>query len=218
MCLGGKNPNRNRRLPSSLTAPRGVIRCGSCSWGNSYKHPLRQRRWPGPTPGSCSCRLAQSAGKTAVTDQNTPGGYTLTQHSQDSTSLAKIALGTFHYVVLQEQSQIPTIEYWRYNAMYPTARFLDSLIHSAGESTAFYMTWGRKYGGTQSLGWLFQPAVCRLLRDAGFAALVLLDDCAGAVGDSGPGRIGLATGPVAGLAGRPLAERQQPSLRSRVLT
>jgi hypothetical protein len=96
--------------------------------------------------------LALSAGKPVVTDENLVGGYTLTQHSQDSTSLAKIALGAFHYVVLQEQSQIPTIEYWRYNAMYPTARFLDSLIRSADESTAFYMTWGRKYGGVQVWG------------------------------------------------------------------
>jgi hypothetical protein len=112
--------------------------------GNSYTY---VNDLPGLFAG-----LAQSAGRTAVTDENTPGGYTLTQHSQDSTSLAKIRLGTFHYVVLQEQSQIPTIQYWRYNAMYPAARFLDSLIRSAGESTAFYMTWGRKYGGIQVWG------------------------------------------------------------------
>jgi len=112
--------------------------------GNSYTY---VNDLPGLFAG-----LAQSAGKTVVTDENTPGGYTLTQHSQDSTSLAKIRLGTFHYVVLQEQSQIPTIQYLRHNAMYPAARFLDSLIHTAGESTAFYMTWGRKYGGIQVWG------------------------------------------------------------------
>ena len=117
--------------------------------GNSYTY---VNDLPGLLAG-----LAQSAGKTATTDQNTPGGYTLTQHSQDSTSLAKIALGTFNYVVLQEQSQIPTIEYWRYNAMYSSARFFDSLIYGAGESTAFYMTWGRKYGGTQSWGGYSSP-------------------------------------------------------------
>jgi hypothetical protein len=101
--------------------------------------------------------LAQSAGKTALTDQNTPGGYTLAQHRADSVSLAKIALGTFDYVVLQEQSQTPVIEYWRYNEMYPACRSLDSLIRAAGASAAFFMTWGRKYGGTQTRGGYSSP-------------------------------------------------------------
>lgn len=101
--------------------------------------------------------LAESGGRTALTDQNTPGGYTLAQHRADSVSLSKIGLGTFDYVVLQEQSQTPVIEYWRYNEMYPTCRSLDSLIHAAGESTAFYMTWGRKYGGAQTRGGYSSP-------------------------------------------------------------
>lgn len=94
--------------------------------------------------------LAQSAGRPVVTGQSTPGGYTLEQHTQDPTTISMISEGIWHYVVLQEQSQIPTIEYWRYNSMYPAARNIDSLIISYQEGTAFFMTWGRKYGGVQT--------------------------------------------------------------------
>ena len=94
--------------------------------------------------------LAQSAGQPVVTGQSTPGGYTLEQHSLNPTTISMISECIWHYVVLQEQSQIPTIEYWRYNSMYPAARYLDSIIISNRESTAFFMTWGRKYGGIQT--------------------------------------------------------------------
>jgi hypothetical protein len=94
--------------------------------------------------------LAQSAGRPVITGQSSPGGYTLEQHFQNPTTISMISEGIWHYVVLQEQSQIPTIEYWRYNSMYPAARNLDSLITSYSESTAFFMTWGRKFGGMQT--------------------------------------------------------------------
>jgi hypothetical protein len=101
--------------------------------------------------------LSASGEQMVVTEDYTPGGYTLTQHSQDSTALAKIAAGPWDFVVLQEQSQVPTIEHWRYGAMYPAARRLDSLIRGQGARTMFYMTWGRKYGGTQTWGGYSSP-------------------------------------------------------------
>lgn len=101
--------------------------------------------------------LAQSANRPVITGQSTPGGYTLQQHTQDTTTISMISQGVWHYVVLQEQSQIPTIEYWRYNSMYPAARYLDSLIVEHNESTAFFMTWGRKYGGMQSYNGYSSP-------------------------------------------------------------
>jgi hypothetical protein len=101
--------------------------------------------------------LAQSADRPVVTGQSTPGGYTLEQHTQNATTISLINQGIWHYVVLQEQSQIPTIEYWRYNSMYPAARYLDSLIVEHNESTAFFMTWGRKYGGMQNYNGYSSP-------------------------------------------------------------
>jgi len=101
--------------------------------------------------------LAQSANRPVITGQSTPGGYTLEQHTQNTTTIEMINQGIWYYVVLQEQSQIPTIEYWRYNSMYPAARRLDSLIVGNNESTAFFMTWGRKYGGMQSYNGYSSP-------------------------------------------------------------
>jgi hypothetical protein len=93
--------------------------------------------------------LSDSGGHLVATEQNTPGGWTLEQHSHDSTSLALIAEGGWNYVVLQEESQIPSIPRLRDSSMYPAIRRLDSLIHDAGCRTALYMTWGWKYGGIQ---------------------------------------------------------------------
>jgi hypothetical protein len=63
----------------------------------------------------------------------------------------KISAGNWNYVILQEQSQMPTIEYYRYNSTYPSARKLDSIIRSYNSSTMFFMTWGRRYGGIQCI-------------------------------------------------------------------
>jgi type II secretory pathway component GspD/PulD (secretin) len=63
--------------------------------------------------------LSASAGKTLIIDSNMPGGFTLTGHSSDPSSTAKISQGNWDYVILQEQSQIPTIDQFRYNDMYP---------------------------------------------------------------------------------------------------
>ncbi len=101
--------------------------------------------------------LANSAGKTVFTDQNTPGGYRLDQHKQDATSLAKIQQDNWDFVVLQEQSQVPTIDFTRYNWMYPSAQELDSLITFQGSETLFFMTWGRRFGGQQCYNFICSP-------------------------------------------------------------
>jgi hypothetical protein len=93
--------------------------------------------------------LAESGNHHVATDMSAPGGYTLEQHSLDSATLAKIEEANWNYVILQEQSQYPVIDFYRYGSMYPSARILDSLITARGSRTAFYMTWGRKYGGVQ---------------------------------------------------------------------
>ena len=94
--------------------------------------------------------LSRSAGRPVVFDMSAPGGYSLMEHATNESTLAKISRGGWNYVVLQEQSQIPTIPYWRDNGMFPAARFLDSLTTSHGCSTAFYMTWGWEHGGTMT--------------------------------------------------------------------
>lgn len=101
--------------------------------------------------------LASSGGHTIYVDKNTPGGYTLAHpgngHLYNATSLGLIELGQWDYVVLQEQSQFPVIDYYRNNFTYPGALQLDSIIREKNEcaQTMFYMTWGRKYGGEQCI-------------------------------------------------------------------
>ena len=105
--------------------------------------------------------LALSAHDTIVYDSNTPGGYTFQMHSTNATSLAKINSQSWDFVVLQEQSQLPSFSPPEVQAqVYPYARILDSLIHvnNACTKTVFYMTWGRKYGDASNCG--SYPPVC----------------------------------------------------------
>lgn len=101
--------------------------------------------------------LAESGGHPSVIDYNPPGGFWLEDHVADQRSIGKISLGGWDYVILQEQSQVPTIDHWRYNSMYPSADYLDSTITANGGNTAFFMTWGRRNGGQQSIGGYSSP-------------------------------------------------------------
>lgn len=80
-----------------------------------------------------------------------PGGCTLFQHVDSNVSMGKIKEGKWDYVVLQEQSQLPSIDYYRHNAMRPSYQTLyDSIMFYNPEATVVgYMTWGRRYGGQQ---------------------------------------------------------------------
>lgn len=108
--------------------------------------------------------LAKSAGDSMYFDSSTPGGYTFQLHSTNATSLSKIAQGNWDYVVLQEQSQIPSFTDAEVVSMcFPYARMLDSLINAQSPcaETVFYMTWGRKNGdATNCAVW---PPVCTYL-------------------------------------------------------
>jgi len=95
--------------------------------------------------------LVQSGGHFLEAQSNTPGGHTLEGHSQNPTSLGLIAEGGWDHVILQEQSQIPTIAHWRETRMYPAARLLDSLISLQNSATMFYQTWGWEFGGQQCI-------------------------------------------------------------------
>lgn len=97
--------------------------------------------------------FAAAEGKNLQWSSNTPGGYTLQQHSTNQQSLQLIAQGNWDYVVLQEQSQLPSFPDAQVNAnVYPYAQLLDSIIHSYNPctKTIFYMTWGRKNGDSQN--------------------------------------------------------------------
>lgn len=93
-------------------------------------------------------QLAISDGKKVYVDQITFGGYTFELHSQNTAVINKINEKYWDYVILQEQSQIPSFIPQRETMMYPYARKLDSIIHANSycTKTIFFMTWAHKYG------------------------------------------------------------------------
>ncbi|MDD2983495.1 MAG: PKD domain-containing protein [Crocinitomicaceae bacterium] len=102
-----------------------------------------------------------SAGDDLIFDANSPGGQTLQNHSTNASTLAKIQVGGWDYVVLQEQSQLPAFPDGQViSSMYPYAKYLDSIVNAYNTcaETIFYMTWGRKNGDAANCG--FFPPLC----------------------------------------------------------
>ena len=103
-------------------------------------------------------KLAKAGGKNVKADYRAVNGYMLEKHAKDTVTLNKIKQPGWDYVVLQEHSVVPTIENLRQNRMYPSAKYLDSLVKAGGAQTVFYMTWGRKKGGQYTIESLKSPA------------------------------------------------------------
>ena len=105
--------------------------------------------------------IVTSGGDTMAWDVNAPGGYTLQMHSVDATTLSKINQHPWDYVVLQEQSQLPSFDPSSVDSTtIPYALRLDSLIRANDSCTqvVFYETWGRKYGDASNCA--VYPPVC----------------------------------------------------------
>lgn len=105
--------------------------------------------------------LASSAGDSLIFEMNAPGGFRLYDHFNDFNSKFKIAKGDWDYVVLQEQSQLPSFPIADVaKDVLPFAAGLNQLIKDANACTItqFYMTWGRKNGDSSNcVTW---PPVC----------------------------------------------------------
>ncbi len=92
---------------------------------------------------------AASVNDTLIFDSNAPGGQTLYGHTQDPGSTNKIKLANWNYVVLQAQSQEPSLPLNEVmSTVFPYAHYLDSMVdkYNVCGQTIFYMTWGRKNG------------------------------------------------------------------------
>lgn len=104
----------------------GQIEKKVCFLGNSYTY---ANDLPGQIAG-----IAAADGNILIKDQNTPGGYTFEGHSTNTTSLTKIAGNTWDYVVLQEQSQLPSFPYDQVNTeILPFLEILVDSIRAANE-------------------------------------------------------------------------------------
>jgi len=70
----------------------------------------------------------------------------LTDHLSSVDTLEKIRGNEWEFVVLQEQSVIPSLIDKRERLMYPAVRLLHDEIKAVGGNTILFMTWGRRNG------------------------------------------------------------------------
>jgi hypothetical protein len=90
--------------------------------------------------------LARSGGHGVEVGTAAGDGWTLADHAGSSTTAAKLASAKWEIVVLQEQSQIPSVAQFRETQMYPAARRLVAAVRNQGARPLFYLTWGRRDG------------------------------------------------------------------------
>jgi hypothetical protein len=90
--------------------------------------------------------LARAGGRNLDTTMVANGGETLAQHASSTDSLNAIRGSHWQFVVIQEQSQIPSVESFRQSQMYPAARTLVSDIENAGATPILLETWAHRDG------------------------------------------------------------------------
>ena len=91
-------------------------------------------------------KLARSGGHRVETGRATANGARLADHVASSATAASLRSSTWQVVVLQEQSQIPAVEQFRQDEMYPAARTLVARVRQAGAEPMFFLTWARRDG------------------------------------------------------------------------
>ncbi len=153
--------NKTLKILSIVTFAVGMLNIGQVTGktlrvlflGNSY---TAYNNLPALTDS-----VARSSGDTLITGRSVQGGYSLKDHCGYDYSLSQIRSGNWDYIVLQEQSQLPSFPIEQVeDECFPYAAILDSifnLYNPCGE-TMFYMTWGRKNGDPDNCAvW---PPVC----------------------------------------------------------
>lgn len=123
----------------------GPVRCGSDDdclrvlfVGNSYTYVNDL-----PTMFS---ELARSGGYKVEVSSVAEGGFTLADHVNSAQFSETLTSNQWDYVVLQEQSQTPSVEYSRVNFMYPAARKLVKQIRAVDAQPVFFSTWAHRNG------------------------------------------------------------------------
>jgi len=109
-------------------------------------------------------QIALSFGDTLNYESSTPGGASFGMHATNTTTISKINQQVWDYVVLQAQSQEPSLStHYVITNVYPAVQSLIDIIenNSTCIDPMFFMTWGRKYGDASNCApW---PPVCTYL-------------------------------------------------------
>ena len=114
-------------------------------------------------------RLAASGGHPVDTGMAAVGGATFADQLASTDTLTKLATARWTYVVLQEQSQVPSVAASRSSEMYPNARSLVGRVRNAAAKPLFFLTWGHEGGWPENGMPGYQSMQAQL--DAGYAGI-----------------------------------------------
>lgn len=94
--------------------------------------------------------LAWADGRRVETGALDQGGSTLTEHAADPATASELSSEKWNVVVLQEQSEIPSVPSYRSSEMYPAATKLVAMIREQGAQPLFYLTFAHEGGWPQA--------------------------------------------------------------------
>jgi hypothetical protein len=110
--------------------------------GNSYT-------FVNDLPGTFAA-LARAGGHSVEIGMVAQGGWMLADHLKSKETLDRIQSAKWNYVVLQEQSEVPSVEGSRAEYMRPAAAALINQIEDIGARPVLFMTWAHRNGYPQS--------------------------------------------------------------------
>src|SRR6266487_3189583 len=94
-------------------------------------------------------KLAKAGKHKVEVGMSAKGGLTLADHVKSTDTLNALNSQKWTYVVLQEQSQIPSVGQSRTYTMYPAARPLVKQIRDIGATPLFFLTWAHRDGWSE---------------------------------------------------------------------
>ncbi len=116
-------------------------------------------------------QLAQSGGHKVKVGMAAQGGLTLADHVQLSETLNTLNSAKWNFVVLQEQSQIPSVAQSRTQTMYPAARELVGEIRKLNSTPIFFDTWAHREGWPENGMRTYQSMQAQI--DTGYTGIAL---------------------------------------------
>ena len=90
--------------------------------------------------------LARAGGHKTEVGMSAQGGWMLADHVKSPDTIAKINSEKWNFVVLQEQSEVPSVQSSRTQEMYPAARVLVDDVRQVGAVPIFFITWAHRDG------------------------------------------------------------------------
>src|SRR5260370_12292807 len=127
---------------------------------------------------SVFANLARSGGHRVETGTAAVDGWSLADHAASSVTATTLASKNWDIVVLQEQSQIPSVEQFRQDQMYPAARRLIGSIRHTGAPPPFYLSLARRDGWPENA--MPDYASMQAAIDEGYLAIARAQRVAGA--------------------------------------